>query len=135
LATLSCRLHIWHFSQPLSASLMQSCAGLPRATIPQFVDINWSRTDVRQNVWICRFSGAHSPFHPKLLVECFKVSISSTFLRTNFSYKLRFGSFSSYILALAKNSYEKFARLKLMKLAEDRRDESDLRILDVITSL
>jgi len=34
-------------------------------------------------------------------------------LRTNFLYERRF---SSYILALSKNSYDKFARLKLMKL-------------------
>ncbi len=33
--------------------------------------------------------------------------------RTNFSYKLWF---SSYVLALSKNSYKKFARLMLMKL-------------------
>jgi len=32
---------------------------------------------------------------------------------TNFLYKLRF---SSYVLALSKNLYEKFARLTLMKL-------------------
>jgi len=33
--------------------------------------------------------------------------------RANFTYECRF---SSYILALSKNSYEKFARLTLMKL-------------------
>ncbi len=46
------------------------------------------------------------------------VSISSTFLRTNFSYEHCFSSraFSSYVLALAKNLYEKRAQKTLMKL-------------------
>jgi hypothetical protein len=36
-------------------------------------------------------------------------------LRTNFLYE---GNFSSYVLALSKNLYEKFARLTLMRLTE-----------------
>ncbi len=41
------------------------------------------------------------------------MSISSTFLRTNF-----LAVFSSYVLALAKNSYKKCGRLTLMKLTK-----------------
>jgi len=44
------------------------------------------------------------------------VSISSTFLHTNYLYERRFGSFSSYVLALAKNLYKKCARKMLMKM-------------------
>jgi len=44
------------------------------------------------------------------------VSISSTFLRTNFLYEHCFSSFFSYVLALAKNLYEKCAHKTLMKL-------------------
>ncbi len=40
------------------------------------------------------------------------------FKRTNFSYERRF---SSYVLALSKNLYEKFARLTLMKLTAGRK--------------
>ncbi len=39
-------------------------------------------------------------------------------IRTNFSYKRRF---SSYFLALSKNSYEKCSRITLMKLTADSR--------------
>ncbi len=42
--------------------------------------------------------------------------VSSTFLRTNFLYEQHLAAFSSCVLALAKNSYEKCARLTLMKL-------------------
>ncbi len=37
-------------------------------------------------------------------------------LGMNFSHQRHFGRFSSYILALAKNSYEKRVRIMLMKL-------------------
>jgi hypothetical protein len=50
---------------------------------------------------------------PILLMQ---VSISSTFLRTNFSYKSHFGSFFTYVLALNKLSFEKCTRIMLMKL-------------------
>jgi len=45
-----------------------------------------------------------------------QVSISSTFLRTNFCTNVVSAAFSCYVLALAKNSYKKRARKTLMKL-------------------
>ncbi len=49
-----------------------------------------------------------------------KASLGVNFInvkRANFSYEHRF---SSYVLALSKNLYKKFARLTLMKLTEGR---------------
>ena len=46
-------------------------------------------------------------------------------LRTNFSYERHF---SSYILALSKNLYEKFARFTLMKLTSKEREYSEKRL-------
>ncbi len=44
------------------------------------------------------------------------MSISSTFYVRIFRTNVRFGSVSSYVVALAKNLYEKRARKMLMKL-------------------
>ncbi len=44
-----------------------------------------------------------------------QVSISSSFLQAFFVWKSFLAAFSSYVLALVKNSYKKCARLTLMK--------------------
>jgi len=45
----------------------------------------------------------------------FRSQFHQRFTHAFFVRKLSFGSFSSYFLALAKNSYKKCARLMLMK--------------------
>jgi len=47
---------------------------------------------------------------------CRQVSISSTFYAQIFHMKVVLAAFSSYVLALAKNSYKKHVRSMLMKL-------------------
>ncbi len=50
------------------------------------------------------------------------MSISSTFYVQIFCTNVVLAAFSSYVLALSKNLYEKHARLMLMKLTAGRKN-------------
>ncbi len=69
--------------------------------------IEWSKVDCN----LIHLSSFGSKCHQRLIIEAMlkkevQVSISSTFLRTNFSYKRRFGSFFKLHFAFG----EKFVR-------------------------
>ncbi len=52
-----------------------------------------------------------------------RVSISSTILRVFWYVSLFLAAFSSYVLALAKNLYKRFAHITLMKLTEGWKED------------